>query len=355
MKRIVSLLLALLLVVSTGCRVRTTVQLNQPPTVEMQEQENEQPPQIEEEPEEPEQPLESEETPPEEEPEQPEETEEPVDPDTDAPTEEDPDADRKEYDEDASADIVTGSDNALQVEEEDEQSDEGDSEAEGSGQETGTAEDSAAASDDAAETVTETVPSDKADQAGVSDEGEIAETMIYYYMLLLVDRLSSLFECEKPYLYWESTEDYKTVFKTSLEHALILEAGAYNVSAKLLEENLIVDDGWVQRKNPSVIVKVVDSSVLGSGIVGTAAAQAVYNELVGRPGWSQIDAVKKNCVILISQELMERQAMQTAAAVYIAKAVYPSLFEDVDADEALRLLSEEATGLAASGTFVFVG
>ena len=352
MKRIVCLLLALLLVVSTGCRVRTTAQLDQPPTVEMQEQENEQPPQIEEEPEEPEQPEESEKTPPEEEQEEPEEPEEP---DPDAPTEEDPEADRKEYDEDASADIVTGSDNTLQVEEEDEQSDEGDSEAEGTGQEAGTTEDSAAAGEDASETVTETVPSDEADQAGVSDEGEIAETMIYYYMLLLVDRLSSLFECEKPYLYWETVEDHKTVFKTSLEHGMILDAGAYSVSSRLLEENLVVDDGWIQRKNPSVIVKVVDSSVLGSGVVSTAAAQAVYNELVGRPGWSQIDAVKKNCVILISQELMERQAMQTAAAVYIAKAVYPSLFEDVDADEALRLLSEEATGLAASGTFVFVG
>lgn len=46
---------------------------------------------------------------------------------------------------------------------------------------------------------------------------------------------------------------------------------------------------------------------------------------------------------------------ETAAAVYLSKEMYPSLFEDVDADEALRLLTEEAGGTPLSGIFAYAG
>ena len=39
--------------------------------------------------------------------------------------------------------------------------------------------------------------------------------------------------------------------------------------------------------------------------------------------------------------------------VYLAKAMYPTLFEDVDGDEALRQLAAE-DGLSISGAYVFL-
>ena len=76
--------------------------------------------------------------------------------------------------------------------------------------------------------------------------------------------MSGLFECQRFYIYWETAEDYHTVHKSSDEHQIISNAGAYDVSAKLQNDALIVDDGWIQRKDPGVIVKVVERSSLAA-------------------------------------------------------------------------------------------
>ena len=167
--------------------------------------------------------------------------------------------------------------------------------------------------------------------------------------------MSGLFECQRFYIYWETAEDYHTVHKSSDEHQIISNAGAYDVSAKLQNDALIVDDGWIQRKDPGVIVKVVERSVLGSGVSSTRQAETVCGALKAREGWSGLDAVRNGRVILLSEELLSGQVRRTGAAVLLAKAMYPSLFSDTDAEEALRALTQEAYGAPASGTFIYVG
>ena len=335
MKRILSVFLAaILLLTMTGCRTRTTAVLPElsgagieettPPDETVKEAPSDT---VLEDPAAQEPPA--------------QETE----PDPNAPTEEDPDAQRKKYDSDASAEVAPDADNSLRTEDDEQSGTVSDSNAEQPGGQQ---------NEQAGQTVTETVPAEKADQTGVADDAEVADTALFYYQTLLHDRLSSLFECERLYIYWETLEAYRTVFKTSREHQLILDAGAYDVSAKLLEENLTVDAGWVQRKNPGVIVKVVGAQVLGYGVSGTSAAQSIWSDITSRPSWSDIDAVKSGRVILLSEELLNSQAMRTAAAVYLAKAMYPAEFFDVDPQEALELLTQEATGYAASGTFIYI-
>ena len=382
MKRIsIILSAALLMLTMTGCRTRTTavapetsdtgVAETQPPATQPPVAETHPPtqppiretpppaPPEEEEPVAPEEPLPEtkpeQNAPAEKEPEQAVLTEteperiDPVEaePDPNALTEEDPDAQRKEYDPDASAEVAPGADNSLRLYTED-------------GGQAGAAGDPGAEQtggrqdEQADKVITETVPAEEADQVGVADDAEIADTALFYYQTLLYDRLSSLFECQRLYIYWETPDDYRTVFKTSAEHQIILDAGAYDVSAKLLEENLTVDDGWVQRKNPGAIVKAVKSETLGYGVSGTSAAQGIYADITSRSGWSGIDAVQSGRVILLSEDMLGSQAMRTAAAVYIAKVLYPEEFSDIDPDEALALLTEESAGYAASGTFIYV-
>ena len=204
-------------------------------------------------------------------------------------------------------------------------------------------------------TAKETIPADQAGQTGAYQSGQRAETAQLYYQTLLEDRLSDLFECQRFYVYWETPEDYRTVHKSSDEHQIILKAGAYDASAKLQSDALTVDDGWIQRKNPGVIVKVVESSVLGSGVQSTRQAEAVCGALKAREGWSRIDAVQNGRVILLSEELLSGGAGKTGAELLLAKAIYPALFGDTDGDEALRALTQEAYGAPASGTFIYVG
>ena len=141
--------------------------------------------------------------------------------------------------------------------------------------------------------------------------------------------------------------------KASLEHGLILESGAYDVTARLLPENLHVDDGWVVRKNPQAIVKIVDSSVLGGSIGNPAAAEAVFQALLKREGWAGINAIRDRQIVLISRELLEAPHLRTAAMLIVAKTCVPSLFEDVDTDRALQMLMEEAAGTLPTGVYYY--
>ena len=203
-------------------------------------------------------------------------------------------------------------------------------------------------SEGAEKTALETLPAEEAEELGIQETGETADSMETYYLTLLDSRLGALFECKRLYVYWETDEDYRTVCRTSLEHRLILGAGAYDVSAKLLEENLTVDDGWISRKKPDVVVKVAGGGSLD------AAARSLGAELAARPGWEELPAVREGRVLLLSGRLLESRAGQIAAMVYLAKLTYPEQMEDVDPDEALRALTEEAGGSPWSGAYAFI-
>ena len=255
-------------------------------------------------------------------------------------TRENPEASRKEYDENAPAEIVPGTGRLLHQA------------GEGTGASVANEETEPLASrlnDQAGETATQTVAAGEAGQTGVSEDAEAADSSMTYFTVLLQDRLGSLFECQRLNVYWETERDHVTIHKTSPEHTLILNAGCYDVSARLLPENLLVDDGWVARKNPGVIVRIVDSGVLGS----ERASRAMADSLRSREGWASIDAMRNHRVLLLSRELLEAPHLRTAAMVLIAGTAYPDLFADVDPDQMLRMLAEEATGTLPAGTYYY--
>ena len=261
-------------------------------------------------------------------------------------TRENPEASRKEYDENAPAEIVPGTDQAVH----------GDGEGNGSFAQGNSEKDAVSKlSDTAEETAEQTVAADEAEQAGVSEDAAEADSAMTYYTVLLADRMGSLFECQRMHVYWETAEDHVTIHKTSPEHSLILNAGAYDISARLLPENLHVDDGWISRKNPGVIVKLVNSGILGRGVSSTAAAQKVYADLLSREGWLSVDAVRNRRVILLSEELMEAPHLQLAAMLAIARTGHPDLLADLEPDKALEMLSTEATGSIPTGIYYYHG
>ncbi len=259
-------------------------------------------------------------------------------------TQENPEAPRKEYDENAPAEMLPGAEKQVH----------GDGEGNGTPHSSDTAKARAAALDeDAEETVTRTVALPEAERMGVSPDAGEAESAMVYYTVLLKDRLGSLFECKRLNAYWETSSDRVTVHRSSKEHGMLILSGVYDVSARLLEENLRVDDGWVVRKDPQVIVKVVSGSILGRNAIAATGAKAVCGEMMSRPGWAGIDAVKNRRILVLSEELLEAPYLETAAEVMIAKCAYPDLFEDVDASLALEMLCSEAVGAVPPGTFFY--
>lgn len=250
------------------------------------------------------------------------------------PSEEDPESDRREFSEDADAELSLDAETVIITEETETP-----------------APQNAAQEGSGGHTATEIVSDQQTEELGVADDAEVAETALQYYQTLLGSRLGELFECKRMYVYWETPEDYRTVSKTSAEHQVILLAGAYDVSAKLQPDALAVNDGWVLRKNPGAIVKCVEAGLLGHDVFAVSAAQTVRENLLAREGWSAMDAVKSDTVLLLSQELLRSSAGQTAAAVYLAKTMYPAQMSDIDPDEALRLLMQESAGTEPGGIY----
>ena len=264
----------------------------------------------------------------------------------DSTTQENPDSSRKEYDENASVEVIPGTDRALAVPGEGTSATLNDMEAEIR---------SIRISDASSDTATQTVAASDSEKAGVSADADSADSILTYYTVLLRDRVDSLFECQRLSVYWETVEEHVTIHKSSAEHALILGAGTYDVSSRLLPENLRVDDGWVVRKDPGMIIRIVDNSILGADVHSASSARSVLRELLSRNGWATIDAVRNERVLLLSSHLLETPSLRTAASLLIAKIAYPALFEDVDPGDALQALAEEETGIVPTGLFYFTG
>ncbi len=256
-------------------------------------------------------------------------------------TRENPEAVQKEFDENAAVEIAAGLDRTLH----------------GPGEEDGafafgeTWRQTAKLNADAKETARQTVAAEESDRMGTAEDAEMADSAFRYYTVLLKERSESLYACKRLNLYWEGLEDHVTVYKTSEEHRLILDAGAFDVSARLLPENLRVDDGWVCRKNPEIMVKIVPRNVLGGGVLSDEMASAALQSLISRPGWQDIDAVKNGRILIISQDMLNAPHLRLAAGLLIAKMSNPGTYADVDAPQALKALMEEATGASGEGIF----
>lgn len=261
-------------------------------------------------------------------------------------TKENPESSRKEYDETAPAELVPGTGREVY--------EEGD----GSGLYllNGESEDTADRLKETAEQpAIQTVEAEEADRTGTAEGAEEADSALTYYTVLLRERTGALYECKREYVYWETKEDHVTIFRTSQEHEMILEAGTYDVSARLLQENLRVDDGWIARKNPGVIVKIVGADILGHRAAGTGAAQQVYNALLRREGWDGIDAVRNGRIVILSEEMLQAPHLRVMAELIIAKAANPESFADTETGTAFEKLSEEATGSLPAGIYYYCG
>ena len=180
--------------------------------------------------------------------------------------------------------------------------------------------------------VTETKEADNVndEEAKPSDKGGAVGIIIDLYTNFLSERQGELYECQKGYVYFETAEDYRTVNRTAYEHNLILESGGYNIAEKLRDDALTVAADWVVRKNPTIIVRCVDSDVLGDGITDISAAMAVRDSIFSRLGWDGINAVIERKVLLLSSQLFSTDEGRLIAKLYIARAMYPKLFSETD-------------------------
>ncbi|MCL2620442.1 MAG: hypothetical protein FWD97_05890 [Defluviitaleaceae bacterium] len=168
--------------------------------------------------------------------------------------------------------------------------------------------------------------------------------LIATYSTLLRQGVNTIFPCQLMYIYTETTEDLVTISRGSEIYQMMVNAGGLNVSSRLSADNLSVTTDWVVRRNPDIIVKFVNNTILGNEITNTHSASEALSSIISRPNWGAIEAVQNNRIILLSEQMLELEETRLATKLIISYFMYPELFEGVDIQGAVAELMGDMVG-----------
>ncbi len=130
-------------------------------------------------------------------------------------------------------------------------------------------------------------------------------------------------------------------------------AGGINIASEVLEKSGEIDPEYVLKENPDVIVFIgkkgwnVD---LGYGI-DEEHARKMLEELIKRPGWENLNAVKNKRVHAIHIYFVHGHIYDFVALQYFAKWFYPEEFKDVNPEKSWEKFHEEFLPVKYSGTW----
>jgi len=169
-------------------------------------------------------------------------------------------------------------------------------------------------------------------------ENAKAEEIIEFYNGItdpLVEALGDLPDGEKPRVYIECYKEYRARNQRSGTHPMVEMAGGMNIAQDLdplgSGTTSEVDPEWIIDQNPEIIIKVVSGSTVSCGYDqdDVTPMKLAQEEIITRPGFENIDAVKNGRVYLISSHICDRSCNAIGIA-YMAKWFHPELFKDLD-------------------------
>lgn len=155
-------------------------------------------------------------------------------------------------------------------------------------------------------------------------------------------------------VYQEGFADYSTSSARAPDHDTLTLIGLTNVAAALPVPFPKVSAEWVVLSNPQVIIKTIIAGRggLGYGQQDRAMVQRLYEELLSRPAWQQIEAVRNRWVYLLASELNAGPRM-AIGLLYKAKWCHPERFTDLDPGEIHRQWLRRWHQRELQGLFVY--
>jgi len=164
-----------------------------------------------------------------------------------------------------------------------------------------------------------------------------ADTVIDWFQKydnIVSDRTKDLDPEEMPTFYIESA-DWTTYGSDKWDGKAAAECGGRNIidDANLFEKGswgeYVVDPEWVLEQNPDFIFRRVP---VQNALVSEEKARARLGEVVDRPGWDSLEAVKGDQVYLYVH-LMNFAPSNIIGRCFFAKILQPELFSDLDPEE----------------------
>ncbi|QEO14391.1 ABC transporter substrate-binding protein [Agromyces intestinalis] len=164
----------------------------------------------------------------------------------------------------------------------------------------------------------------------------------------LTDRVSELLGrldgVEPVSIYYESDVDYSTRAGNTPHNAQLVQGGFDSIAADLTTND--IDPEFILSENPEFITRQLgDQNFTPSS---PEAADALFEGLLSRPGWSDLAAVKQGNVIVYDTWPLVT-AGWNFAPLYYAKWSHPELFEDVEPSALVEEWTTEFLGVDYPG------
>lgn len=155
-----------------------------------------------------------------------------------------------------------------------------------------------------------------AEVMGIKEKGEEVVQNMKTKLASIQEKTSKLKEKKKVYFEISPAPDIWSMGSGTYQQELIEIAGV---------ENLYKDQqGWFSVTEEDIINRNPDAIITTVNYVEDPKA-----EILSRPGWDAITAVKNKEVYLLNGDILDRPGPRIAqAAELIAKSVYPELFKD---------------------------
>ncbi|OEU53880.1 MAG: hypothetical protein BA871_03700 [Desulfuromonadales bacterium C00003096] len=170
----------------------------------------------------------------------------------------------------------------------------------------------------------------------ILDKRDGAEKFIDFfqsYLITINERVEGLSEEDMTQVYFEGYGDYSTCGKGSQEYQMTTMAGSINIAADLPGAGIsggVVDPEWLIEQNPAIIIKMAPRDLsCGYDEDNPAEMKAKREDIMSRPGFDRISAVKNDKVHLIARDIIPHPAF-FVGVTYMAQWFYPELFEDMD-------------------------
>lgn len=167
-------------------------------------------------------------------------------------------------------------------------------------------------------------------------EDEAYEFIDFYesYLKDIAEKEDTIPDNEKARVYFERN-DFVTAGNGSGTNEMCLMAGGKNIAESLgTSSSPTVDQEWVIKENPDVMIKIVNhgNKYMGYEKDNDTSLVELRESLLNRTGAQNINAVNNDRVFIMSDSIMTKASYFVGIA-YFAKIFYPDLFMDLDPEK----------------------
>jgi len=176
------------------------------------------------------------------------------------------------------------------------------------------------------------------------------------YINIIQERVERIEPEEKKRIFFETSltsvyPEIGTGAEGSAWNTQIVMAGGINIFANAAVPYPKVSPEDVLVENPEIVIRQMRDR--GYSITNPSDMIAMRDEIMTRPGWDEIDAIKSSDVYIITNGIAWCGIRKHVGVIYLAKWFYPELFTDLDPEEFHKIWLEEFEGIEYKGIWVY--